>query len=380
MKSMDGQKSSAHKGDAPEQKIFRDASTEGPRPIEPRSNKLFEAWRKKTSGAERASLHDDWRERLRAIATNHVNDIADEIASEYERRVSTGKPQPNEEARREEARLAAQAATETLNAAVYKIRNAATRLEWLRAVVAGARQFAPRVALLTLKNSEAPLHDAQLVLEIDSGSALPSELIPLCYAPAFLSALESGEPVTAMRSGAEISVALENMLGPGGNRVQALPIVSRGAAFALIYTEDPIDGNALNVIATVAGLSAETKREFTRQVTYELPATSNASPRPSSWNDIPRGDQELHLRAQRFARTQAAQLRLYQAEQVREGREAADLYGVLRGAIDGARQSYQDQFVIGCESMVDYLHAELVKTLANNDARLMGGAYPGPLR
>ncbi len=203
--------------------------------------------------------------------------------------------------------------------------------------------------------------------------------MPLRDAPALLSALESGQPVIAVRSGAEISVALENMLGPGGPRAHIFPILAFGRPFAVLYIEGASYGNALELLASAAGMSAAGNRDILRQGAYEPTQIQSASPRPAIWNDLPIEDQEAHLRAQRFARTQVAQMRLYRAQEVREGRASSDIYSLLREPIDQARQPYSDQFVVGCKSMVDYLHLELVKTLANNEVRLLGVAYPGPL-
>ena len=49
-----------------------------------------------------------------------------------------------------------------------------------------------------------------------------------------------------------------------------------------------------------------------------------------SWFTLSREDRELHLRAQRFARVQVAEIRLYQSEKVKNGRTAHDLYTSLQ--------------------------------------------------
>jgi hypothetical protein len=85
----------------------------------------------------------------------------------------------------------------------------------------------------------------------------------------------------------------------------------------------------------------------------------------------------LHLRAQRFARVQVAQLRLYRTAEVQFGRARRDLYGALGEPIDAARESFRKTYFEKCPSMVDYLHLELVRTLANDDPELLGENYPG---
>ena len=86
-----------------------------------------------------------------------------------------------------------------------------------------------------------------------------------------------------------------------------------------------------------------------------------------------------HSRALRFARVKVAEIQLYQASQVKRGRAARDLYGALRPHIDAARGAFRDRFLLPWNGVPDYLHQELVKTLAKEDAVLLGPSYPGPL-
>ena len=87
----------------------------------------------------------------------------------------------------------------------------------------------------------------------------------------------------------------------------------------------------------------------------------------------------MHLGAQRFARVHVAELRLYRAAAVQTGRTQRDLYGALRQPIDAARARFREKFFAACPSMVDYLHLELLRTLANDDSELLGKEYPGPM-
>src|SRR5262249_37193156 len=97
---------------------------------------------------------------------------------------------------------------------------------------------------------------------------------------------------------------------------------------------------------------------------------------PTAWDNLPADVQRIHLQAQRFARVKIAELRLYHAEAVREGRGKSDLYGVLRVEIEKLRDEYKRDFAV-TPAMVDYLHLELLRTLAHDDDRLLGPAYPG---
>jgi hypothetical protein len=93
----------------------------------------------------------------------------------------------------------------------------------------------------------------------------------------------------------------------------------------------------------------------------------------------PVSQEETHLRAQRFARVRVAEIQLYQAAAMKNGRAAADVYSALKLQMDAARDAYRESFLTQMNGTTDYLHAEFVRTLANNDAALLGPSYPGPL-
>jgi hypothetical protein len=116
--------------------------------------------------------------------------------------------------------------------------------------------------------------------------------------------------------------------------------------------------------------------------TSSLVAIQGVEPRETplpSWADLPPAEQELHLRAQRFARVQVAEIRLYQSQAVKQGRAERAVYHALKADLDRGREAYRQQFLTDCPSMVDYFHVEVVRTLANDDASLLGPDYPGPL-
>ena len=109
-------------------------------------------------------------------------------------------------------------------------------------------------------------------------------------------------------------------------------------------------------------------------------AQGQAASRPTEKTVAPPGgDAALHMRARRLARVKVAEMRLYQARAVARGRAGRNLYAELRNEIDAARQQFQREFFSAGPSIVDYLHQELVRTLANDDEALLGEDYPGPL-
>jgi hypothetical protein len=99
----------------------------------------------------------------------------------------------------------------------------------------------------------------------------------------------------------------------------------------------------------------------------------------SGWRNLSRDEQQKHLAAQRFARVQVAEMRLAQAEALQSGRGRKDLYGALKQPIDTARENFRERFMVASPTMVDYLHLEMMRSLANDDLSLLGPNYPGPL-
>jgi hypothetical protein len=110
------------------------------------------------------------------------------------------------------------------------------------------------------------------------------------------------------------------------------------------------DAEALELIATLAALTAPTSNESAREAS-----------------------------ARRFAKVKIAEIQLYQAPAVKAGRASHDLYGALKPHIDAARQAFEERYLGNGHPTADYLHTEFVRTLANDDATLLGPGYPGPL-
>jgi hypothetical protein len=99
----------------------------------------------------------------------------------------------------------------------------------------------------------------------------------------------------------------------------------------------------------------------------------------TGWSSLTPELQALHLRAQRFARVRTAQIRISEADDLRKGTQQGDIYSALRRSIDAARHDYERSFMSQSPTMVDYLHLELVRSLAHENSQLMGQNYPGPI-
>ena len=93
--------------------------------------------------------------------------------------------------------------------------------------------------------------------------------------------------------------------------------------------------------------------------------------------EVAEEDKRFHNEARRFARLLVSEIKLYNEQKVREGRDAADLYDRLREDIDRSRQMYDKRVRPEVSSRYDYFHHELVNMLAEGDQSKLGAGYPG---
>jgi hypothetical protein len=83
-------------------------------------------------------------------------------------------------------------------------------------------------------------------------------------------------------------------------------------------------------------------------------------------------EQPLHEEAKRLARLLISEIKLYNEEQVMEGRRNRDLYHRLREDIDRSRQIYDERVDAEVRGDSDYFQQELVRSLAGGDPRALG--------
>ena len=265
---------------------------------------------------------------------------------------------------------------EDLNQAVRRLRLAQRFQELAAALADAAAPFCERCAVFETVGDHMALRAGRGV----TGGAIA----PLEIAGAFRAATESGDPVSALATPGEVSQAIVNLFAHTlGERVSIFPVGKTG----LLYACGKVQPAALELLTQVAGMTGTSSP----QGKANLVSISAATPRAASEEISPRGDerpawrrldpkqQRVHLRAQQFARTQVAQLRLDRAQAVLQGRLDADVYGALKSEIDAAREAFERKFLSAAPTIIDYVHLELLRTLANDDPALLGPGYPGPL-
>lgn len=91
---------------------------------------------------------------------------------------------------------------------------------------------------------------------------------------------------------------------------------------------------------------------------------------------IPAEDQEVHLKAQRFARLLVDEIKLYNQAKVSEGRRNNDLYDRLKDVIEKSRATYQKRYGNTVAASGNYFHHEVIRSLAEDDLKIMGPNFP----
>jgi len=314
---------------------------------------------------------------LRKVLEEQLSALAGELASLHEQEIASREAEQRETARGELA--------ETLNQAVRLLRQAEDFSQMAAVIAESSAGFCRSIAVFAIQGDRvraerlrgAPAEFAEQfgVLEF-----------PVSEAAAFAGALQSGDPVVAMTTAREVSPpVVQAFAHKPDDRAYLLPVLLHGNPTGLIYATGSVEMPLLELLAQTAALSLETKLPPEPPRKPELVSIQGIAPAlperkvPSAWADLAPPEQELHLRAQRFARVQVAGIRLFSSDLVKQGREAKNLYGVLQKDIDTGRDMFRQTFVTASPTMVDYFHLELLRMLANEDAGLLGEKYPGPL-
>ena len=315
---------------------------------------------------------------LRKVLEEQFSVLAGELATLHEQELSSRETEQRQTLRGELA--------ENLNQAVRLLRQA-ENLQQISAVLAeSSTAFSQLLAVFSVDGDSVRAERVR-GLSAEAAGQFSGLEFSITGAAAFTGAIETGDPVVAMTTPREISGALAQIFAhKPDDRACVLPLMVRGRAVGLIYASGGVEMAPLELLAQTASLVLETRNRpvepARKPELVTIQGTPEAVPRrsiPASWMELSPADQEMHLRAQRFARVQVAGMQLFSPELVGQGRASKDLYGALQKEIDPAREIFRQMFVTANATVVDYFHLELLRTLANDNASLLGEKYPGPL-
>ena len=104
-------------------------------------------------------------------------------------------------------------------------------------------------------------------------------------------------------------------------------------------------------------------------------AETEATPETPPVASISPEDQEVHRKAQRFARLLVDEVKLYNQAKVAEGRKNKDLYDRLKEAIEKSRGTYQKRYGNTVAASGNYFQHEIIRSLAEDDLSIMGANF-----
>jgi hypothetical protein len=157
----------------------------------------------------------------------------------------------------------------------------------------------------------------------------------------------------------------------GGEKFEAPP-VQTVSSFS-----DPFAGHAPKHIVAPIAVEEPAMVEAAAEVVAAPAVMSAAAPAPATdaFAHLSTEDADVHRKAQRFARLLMDEIKLYNQAKVAEGRKHKDLYDRLREDIEKSRGTYQKRYGATAAASADYFNNELIRSLAEDDASLLGANF-----
>jgi hypothetical protein len=135
-------------------------------------------------------------------------------------------------------------------------------------------------------------------------------------------------------------------------------------------------GHAMAAAASLASSAVESAPAEPLPIGHAATeATPGALPVSSASTSTLTEDQEIHRKAQRFARLLADEIKLYNQAKVAEGRKHQDLYDRLKDAIEKSRATYQKRYGNTVAASGNYFQHEIIRSLAEDDVSIMGANF-----
>jgi hypothetical protein len=364
-----------------------------------------------------------WRKVCEEYFSRLIEDLEQQVESEVESRVAAAIESTVRGAVADATGESRRALAEELNQAVRRVRHAASVDDLYSILLDVTVSFSEQAAVFSIHRELARAERMRRPAGVQAGengaaASLPALEFQVSEAAAFSTAIDTRDPVVAMSTPGEISAALVGLFGhPPDERVYLFPLLAGETVAALFYAAGGVQAPPIELLSEVAALrmqaltmisapavsaavpveamaAPETERGALESLvtisagSLKQPEAAGASPRVredggpkqhKEWWNLSRTEQQMHLAAQRFARVQVAEMRLGSPEAIRSGRAGRDIYAALKQSIDVAREKFREKHMTLSPTMVDYLHLELVRSLADDDAILLGPDYPGPL-
>jgi len=273
--------------------------------------------------------------------------------------------------------------TDLLNAAVASVQDATSQTDILKALLEGSTQFSRRSALFVVRASTATGWQARGFADDDAIKIITVD----CAAGLAARVVESHTPSGAAAEEFD-SRFVQRFGAPSDGNVLLLPLVIKSKVAALVYADGGSDGapgldrSAMELLIRTTGLWLELL-SFRKSIPTETAHTENqaatAAAAPAAAVAKPAAapapvEDEVHIKAKRFAKLLVEEIKLYNHEKVAEGRNHKDLYDRLKDDIDKSRATYDHRYG-QTVSDVDYFTLELVRILGDNDRASLGANF-----
>lgn len=168
------------------------------------------------------------------------------------------------------------------------------------------------------------------------------------------------------------------------------PFAAHAPAYAMAATASADSQSAATLsapapqvhqVAVAAAQSAVTEVQSAVSAAAAEPLTIGnvqseaAADTPSPASTMSAADQDVHRKAQRFARLLVDEIKLYNQAKVTEGRKNHDLYDRLKDTIDKSRATYHKRYGNTVAGSSNYFEDEVKRSLAEDDLSIMGSNF-----
>ena len=308
---------------------------------------LAAAWQLYVARIEE-QLASGWREDLERIFDERFSELAARLQAEFHKELGAQLDSAIPAARYQASRDA----SNLFNQAARRLRQCETQDDWAAALLDATQGLCACAVLFRLDGQILRGIGARGLEDEVALQQLRDLSIPIAQAPAFADVLQSRDTVVARRTPEQLSEPVAALFAPLANDNACLfPIALQDRVVAVLCTEaaESADLSGLELLAALASAALSTRHP------KAAPLEPLIEEHPD-WSSLSRQEQELHLRAQRFARVHVAEMRLYKSHAVRTARVRKELYAELKQDIDSGREVFRREFLSASPSMVDYFH------------------------
>ncbi len=237
--------------------------------------------------------------------------------------------------------------------------------ETLDTLASAAAREAPRVAVLTIRGGRA--HGWRFIGFGALDEAPPANLE---FDDAGIIATAARNNVVAVGQPSPAFAGLEPDVAS-----MAVPLALGGDVVGILYAdaesatpESRLNAGAIEILARYAarGIEAMTAFKVARSLTIPTPSPEPPAPR------VDKDDDEDVAGARRYARLLVSEIKLYHEDSIAAGRRDRDLGNRLGGEIARARVLYEQRVPPHVRARAPFFDDELVRTLADGDASLLG--------